>query len=163
MGSRHRPAPVYAVMGLTPPRISPSRPHCVIPFGAVTGRKYHGRLFMSWRCGPPQAAFGRIFAALHLRCYRFDRHLCLLQVVLAYPPCRFSVSGRTAKVSVLLDMTVAYTVFFKEQQRGKYTLSLTSTLADIFDNLKIKISLNFFHQFSQLVQNPLAAFIDRIL
>lgn len=70
---------------------------------------------------------------------------------------------RTAKVSVLLDMTVAYTVFFKEQQRGKYTLSLTSTLADIFDNLKIKISLNFFHQFSQLVQNPLAAFIDRIL
>ena len=32
----------------SPPRVSPSRPHCVFPFcGAVTGRKYHYRLFRS--------------------------------------------------------------------------------------------------------------------
>ena len=58
-GSRLQPVMADRHGILTPARFSGRRPHCVIPWskGAVTGRKYHDRLFRSLRDGPATGHF----------------------------------------------------------------------------------------------------------
>lgn len=56
-----------AVMGFPPPRFSPGRPHCVIPL--LRGCDWTEVSLWAVHVmanGPPQAALGRTFAALHL-------------------------------------------------------------------------------------------------
>lgn len=106
--------------------------------GAVTGRKYHCRQFRLWRTVYHWPFLDGSFSLGTFDVIVFYRFSGNLQVVLAYPPCRFPFSSGTANVSMLLDMTAPGAVFFKEHQRRNDTLLLTSTLAERLDNQKNK-------------------------
>ena len=82
---------------LTPPRISPSCPHCLIPVspGAVAGQEYHYQIADEGRAGmkpaamrnsPPQAAFWTDGHRSAPSLAVFDAVSCPAQVVLAHPP-----------------------------------------------------------------------------
>ena len=107
--SKGRPR-LMVVMGFSPLRGSPGavRSACSRSRGAVTGRKYHGRLFRLWRGGPPQAAF-RSDRSLYAPSVFSVRQIApgYLQVVMACPLCRFSLSRGTVNVPLLLDIQLS--------------------------------------------------------
>ena len=73
---------------LTPGRISVGRPHCLIPIsvGAVTGRKYHYRLFRSLQTARHRLTGDGLFPLCIFDVILFNRHLSCLQMVAAPPP-----------------------------------------------------------------------------
>ena len=88
---------------LTPPRISPSCPHCLLPVspGAVAGQEYHYWIADEGRAGrnQPQCETarhrllcGRMGTALHLPWPSLMRFSA--QVVLAHPPASLQPSSR---------------------------------------------------------------------
>ena len=93
---------------LTPPRISPSCPHCLIPVspGAVAGQEYHywiageGRVQHPMKTEPQcetarhRLLCGRMGTALHLPWPSLMRFPA--QVVLAHPPASLRPSSRRA-------------------------------------------------------------------
>ena len=90
---------------LTPPRISPSCPHCLIPVspGAVAGQEYHYQIADEGRAGrnQPQCETachrllcGRMGTALHLLWPSLMRSPA--QVVLAHPPASLQPPSRRA-------------------------------------------------------------------
>ena len=74
LGRHTRPDLAVRSENLTPPRISPGCPHCVIPVwpGLWLGRGTIVGRIRSWRGYLPQYPLGRMGTARHLVC-RFDR------------------------------------------------------------------------------------------
>ena len=98
---------------LTPPRISPSCPHCLIPVspGAVAGQEYHYQIADEGRAGrnQPQCETarhrllcGRMGTALHLPWPSLMRFPA--QVVLAHPPASLQPPSRGPPVSVCIPL-----------------------------------------------------------
>ena len=92
---------------LTPPRISPSCPHCLIPVspGAMAGQEYHYQIADESRAGskpaamrnsPPQAALWTDGHRSAPSLAVFDAELYSAQVVLAHPPASLQPSSRRA-------------------------------------------------------------------
>ena len=92
---------------LTPPRISPSCPHCLLPVspGAVAGQEYHyqiadeGRIrkiLTAMRNSPPQAALWTDGHRSAPSLAVFDAGSRPAQVVLAHPPASLQPSSRRA-------------------------------------------------------------------
>ena len=111
---------------LTPPRISPSCPHCLIPVspGAVAGQEYHYQIADEGRAGrnQPQCETarhrllcGRMGTALHLPWPSLMRFPA--QVVLAHPPVSLQPSSRRTSRQRTYP-AAGYEVFKEQKEDG---------------------------------------------
>ena len=116
---------------LTPPRISPSCPHCLIPVspGAVAGQEYHYQIADEGRAGrnQPQCETARhrllcgwMGTALHLPWPPLMRFPA--QVVLAHPPASLQPSSRRASRQRTYP-AAGYEVFKERRETTDYRYS----------------------------------------
>ena len=115
---------------------------CSRYFGAVTGRKYHYRLFRVMTGGLPQTALGWTVLALHLWCHLIDRHSDCLQVVVAHPPLCFPFQAEQLTYPCCWIWPLQ-AIFVKEQIRENLSSHLLPRWEDVLTTLKIKFFIIF--------------------
>ena len=133
---------------LTPPRFSPSCPHCVILRSrAVAGQEYHCVLTGSLRNSLPGLFLGWMGTAGHLIWpsliaeVKFTAIRFLLQVVLAHPPYRFPFLTRTVRERIPVAGYDRRARCFSKSTRGCFALS------SLYYNLRSLKPTLFFQKF----------------